>query len=111
MKTEDFNIDDLRSDSVPYRVPEGYFEGQEQRLLNIAATARRKSRPMRLSMIISAAASVAVVAALGIYLFSGNETPADLDSYIASLSDSELSSSIALDDYDTYSEYLFNEDY
>ncbi len=48
---------------------------------------------------------------LGMFLLKGDNSTPDLDSYIASLSDADLSNSIALDDLDTYSEFIITDYY
>lgn len=108
MDKKEINIDDLRQRSTPFTVPQGYFDRQEKQLLEIAGT---KRRGRIVPLLVSAAASVAVIAALGMFLLKGDNSTPDLDSYIASLSDADLSDSIALDDLDTYSEFIITDYY
>lgn len=109
--TEDkFDIDSLRDRSVPFTAPEGYFELQHEVLLGIARQPRRKQRFRLIPTVISAAASLAVAVTLALYLLNPSGGTPDLDTYIASLSDSELNQSIAMDDFDTYSEFIITED-
>ncbi|MDE6265935.1 MAG: hypothetical protein K2M07_01115 [Muribaculaceae bacterium] len=103
MNRQEFNIDNIRDRSNPYTVPQGYFEHQERRIL--VASMPRKGRKV-VTLLVAAAASIAVIASVAVFLFGTYRNTPDLDSYIASLSDSELNASIALDDLDTYSEFM-----
>lgn len=103
MNRTELNIEQLRETTNPYTVPEGYFEQQERDLLSIASRGRRTSV---LPLFVSVAASVAVIASLAAYLLFADRNTGDLDLYIASLSDADLNESIALDDLDTYSEFI-----
>ena len=109
MNKADLNLDSFKNNS-PYAVPDGYFETQQEKLLAIpSAHSTRKLRIM--PVVWSAAASVAAIDIAAYFLFSPQSAPqADLDSYIASLTDSELSQSILIDDYDTFNEYCYNEE-
>ncbi|MDE7152982.1 MAG: hypothetical protein K2O00_00885 [Muribaculaceae bacterium] len=107
MNRQDFNIDDFRQHSNPYTVPEGYFSKQQQALMQIPS---RHSSPRRFRLIhfISIAATFAVIVTLAMLFIKPAETPADLDSYIATLTDTELSQSIELDNLDIYSEFIID---
>lgn len=110
MNRQDFNIDDFRQHSSPYTVPEGYFGKQQEALMAIPSKHPR-TRRLRLFPAVSAAAAIAVIVTLAILFIRPAEAPADLDSYIAGLTDSELSESIELDNLDIYSEFIIDQNY
>ena len=111
MTENKFDIDSLRDRSMPFTLPEGYFDRQHEALLGIARQPRPKQRFRLVPMILSAAASLAVAVPLALYLMNPAGGTPDLDTYIASLSDSELNQSIAMDDFDTYSEFIITDEY
>ena len=92
---------------MPYTVPQGYFDGQRERLLKIAD----EQKPKRLTMvkrITSVAAAIAVICSCAVYFLGNDSVPAvsidPMDAYLSSLSDEQLAQAVDIADYDIFFE-------
>lgn len=86
MKQHEFDLDGFDR-RTPYRVPEGYFAGLEERIAAGAALRRPRRMASRWRPAAAVAAAVAVVAVLAVgYMNASPPVPPDIDGAFSSLS-------------------------
>ena len=90
---------------MPYTVPQGYFDGQRERLLKIAD----EQKPKRLTMVKRiTSAAIAVICSCAVYFLGKDSVPAvsidPMDAYLSSLSDEQLAQAVDIADYDIFFE-------
>ncbi len=91
---------------IPYRVPEGYFDTQRDRLLEIGKS--KKSGKILLRKVIAVSSAAVVILALSLLCRNIFKTPTvtidPVEAYLSNLSDEDLAQAIDIADYDIFYE-------